>query len=416
MEDTVIFMERLWQILRDQPVLVGIVAFLVIFMLVIALVAGAMQHAAVSMRPVVFFVIFFGLVAGPQIAIHLLNALLPQRATPPERSTRLLQPVSWDQVFGVNADPALVIDAKASLDAIFHYASKAQLSARADGASTLAARFDSADAATAAQALFRDFFQMTDAKGDALTGWTGRRFRGQGEWVHLVVVGPELYAWIGPTREEVLARRPSAFGEVPDASGYKISRGVAIDYLERRPLFLTSFILVNLLCAVFWFFKGSAWAARVDPPPGTPVTSTPSLRGHLQSMNPATRIIPYSDGSLEVSWRYDEEQWLQQMRSQQVRTAHRLVLHFDESSHVVRVRESWSSLDTSSRIDRTQWNWKTTAGISFFQSGNRIVPSGSYKFDMQELKSPLISTVTTNGWRWQPLVWNTPACLRWLLE
>lgn len=409
-------MERLWQILRDQPVLAGIITFLVIFMLVIALVGGAMQRAGVSLRPVVFFVIFFGIVAGPQIAIHILNALLAQQTPPPAQSTSLLQPVSWDQVFGINADPALVIDAKISLDAIFHDASKAQLSASADGASTLAARFDSADAAAEAQGLFRDFFQMTDAKGDALSGWTGRRFHGQGEWVHLVVVGPELYAWIGQTRDGVLARRPAALGEIPNHSAHKESRGVVIDYLERRPRSLTLFILVNLLCAVLWFFKGSTWAARVDPPVGTSASSAAVLRDLLQAEDPATRIIPNPDGDLEVTWRYDDEQWLQQMRLQRVRTAHRLVLHFDEASQVVRVRESWTALDTSPGIDRAQWNWMAITGISFFHSGNRTMPSGSYKFDVQELRAPLISTVVSNGWRWQPLVWNTPTCLRWLLE
>lgn len=409
-------MEKLWQFLRDQPVLVGVVGLLLILIVVSALVAGAMHRAGVSLKPLVFFAVFFGIVTGPQITIHLLNACLPHKVGLPGQTANSPQPVSWDLVFGRNADPALVIDAKISLDAIFHEASEAQLAAQPDGASTLAARFESAEAADAAQVLFRDFFQMTDAQGDVFSGWIGRRYQGQGEWVHLLVAGSELYAWIGPAREGVLARRFAALGSHPEVLKLEKTRGVAIDYVERHPRFLTSFILVNILCAVLWFFRGSSWAARIDPEPGTVAMSSAVLRSHLLATNPATRIISNTDGSLEATWRYDEPHWLEQMRTQQVRTAHRLVLHFDEASQVVRVRESWTALETTTGFDRPVLIWKAATGITFFQSGKQILKSENYSFDIQGLKTPLISVVTANGWRWQPLVWNTPACLRWLLE
>jgi hypothetical protein len=46
----------------------------------------------------------------------------------------------------------------------------------------------------------------------------------------------------------------------------------------------------------------------------------------------------------------------------------------------------------------------------------RFVPrlSYSYTFDLQEMKSPLISAVTGAGWRWRPTVWQGPQWLRWL--
>ena len=42
--------------------------------------------------------------------------------------------------------------------------------------------------------------------------------------------------------------------------------------------------------------------------------------------------------------------------------------------------------------------------------------SKAYKFNLQELKQPIIETVTASGWTWQPVMWNPPESLRWLAE
>ena len=40
----------------------------------------------------------------------------------------------------------------------------------------------------------------------------------------------------------------------------------------------------------------------------------------------------------------------------------------------------------------------------------------AYTFDLQEMKSPLVETITRAGWCWQPVAWQAPPWLRWLTE
>ena len=42
--------------------------------------------------------------------------------------------------------------------------------------------------------------------------------------------------------------------------------------------------------------------------------------------------------------------------------------------------------------------------------------SKAYTFNLQELKQPIIEAVTASGWTWQPVMWNVPERLRWLVE
>src|SRR5262249_11730560 len=126
-------------------------------------------------------------------------------ASPTIAAPSVLQPVSWDIVFGPNADPSLITDAKRGLDYILSDALEAKISFNAAGESALAARFANAEAAAAALNRYGSFFQFAKVSGSDAGGWTARRFNGQGEWNHVVVAGNELYAWSGSTKEGVEA-------------------------------------------------------------------------------------------------------------------------------------------------------------------------------------------------------------------
>ncbi len=125
----------------------------------------------------------------------------------------MLKPVSWEIVFGPNADPSLITDAKQGLDYIVGDAVDARISFNAAGESALAARFANTSAAAAALNRYGSFFQFAQVTGSDADGWTARRFNGQGEWNHVVAAGNELYAWSGQTKKSVEANRiraPSA--------------------------------------------------------------------------------------------------------------------------------------------------------------------------------------------------------------
>lgn len=192
-------------------------------------------------------------------------------------------------------------------------------------------------------------------------------------------------------------------------------------------------VALNLVGAVVWFFKGSAWAGRVAGVQVAQVQPAAALASGLLALNgrdvPA-EISQRSDGEFEVNWRYADARWFDLMRVHQMTRIERLVLNFDAASHTVRVSEYWSRFDASAGMGDVRLEWKMNTGIQFFafehtrvfgaQLGSDGRPTGewskAYTFDLQALKDPIIKTVTLAGWRWQPVVWNAPASLRWLTE
>jgi len=449
-------MNNLLHTFREYPAVVGIGVFLAISAGLVLLLGSMMLRSGASLKPLVFFIGFLAIVAVPQAIVHLLDAWAHARTVArgaavdyalaePTRPADgpALQPVAWEVVFGPGADPALITDAKRGLDAILFDALEARLSFNVAGESALAARFESTSAAGAALNRYGSFFRFSEASGSDARGWTARRYQGQGEWNHVVTAGAELYAWTGPTREGVEARRERALGplgaegataDVETAAAGAVSKRAVSTRLKKNTPVMVTFLVINLALASGWFFKASAWSARVAAEPGVAALDTPALRDRLLAVNQAdvpVSVVASEDGrTIEVTWRYADARWFDLMRVHQMRRTHRLVLALDETTRKVRVREFWSAFDASAGIDGLRLDWHAATGMQFFQVehqrvfGVQLDPEGrptgelskAYTFNLQELKAPVIAAVTAGGWTWQPVMWNAPAPLRWLTE
>lgn len=443
-------MDRLLQTFREYPAIAGITAFLLISLLLALVLGGLMAKSGASLKPLIFFFGFLAIVGVPQATLHVLDAWAHRRAVvgqaaaqeaagqPNTPAGSTLQPVAWDVVFGPQADPALITDAKRGLDAILSEATDAKLSFNASGESALAARFATAEAAAAALNRYRAFFRFGTVSGSEASGWTGQRYQGQGEWNHVVAAGNELYAWTGPTRERVVAHRfralgpmadPTAPSEAPDGIS---KRQVSTRLAKNLPVMLT-FMGINLVLAAGWFFKASAWSASV-PPATASAVDLETLRQRLLAVNQTDTPVEVKPGadhkSLEITWRYADARWFDLMRVHQMKRLHKLVLEFAEDDHKVRIREYWSAFDASAGAGGVRVAWKASVGMMLFQVdhvrvvGVQLGPDGqptgewgkAYTFDLQRLKAPFVEAVTNAGWRWQPVMWTAPKPLRWLTE
>lgn len=443
-------MDRFLQLFREYPAVVGIGIFLLISVGLGIFLGSLMHRAGASLKPLLFFFGFLAIVVGPQGAVHLLDALAHRRAVtahagsppaaPPPEIHRVagIPPVAWEQIFGPGADPSLITDARRGLATILGDATDAKLSFSATGESALAARFETTAAAAAALNRYGTFFQFAQATGSDAAGWTARRNQGQREWNHVVTAGSELYAWTGPTREVVVAQRTRALGPLdPKAGSAEGSSGVSKTQVSTRltqnvPV-MTVFLVINVLLAVGWFFKASAWATRVAPAP-TPAADLATVRARVLAVNQSTTPVAVKTGddgkSLEITWRYFDARWFDLMRLHGMRRTHKLVLDLDADAHKARVREYWSALDTSAGLGGMRFQWQAATGMQFFQlEHQRVVgvqlgsngrPTGelsaAYTFNLQELKSPIIKALTESGWTWQPVMWSAPPALRWLTE
>lgn len=442
-------MERFLGWVREHPQFAGLSFGFLVLVLVLTVLATAMSRAGVSLRPLIWFAGFFAIVAGPQAVVHLLDGFVlnarrasivaPQTSTTQSSPSESFAPVPWAVVFGPKADPDLITDAKRGLGAILEAAEEAKLSFNVDGESALAARFSSAAGATRAVDLYGSFFAFTGAQGSDATGWTARRHGGQGEWVHVVAAGPELYAWTSASRERVLENRMRALGPLAEgepvlaAAHNAAGPQLVSDRLRSKTGLMVAIVCLNLVAAVGWFFKGSAWSARIDGAKDVRPESVYSLRDAIlasdQSEGPVD-VSVRSDGALQVDWRYADARWFDAMQAHRMKRTQRLVLQLDERTHTVRVREYLSAFDGSVGANSLRLNWKLRTGIMFFEyEKQRVVgvqlgsdgrPTGelskAYTFDSHAMKRPLIHRVTKAGWRWQPLTWNAPEALRWLTE
>lgn len=443
-------MERLITWARENPQFAALGFVGLVLVIVMTVIGTAMVRAGASLKPLVWFLVFFGLVGGPQGIIHFIDGLAIRRArlaaqagsstaaTVSASSVPALVPVPWAAVFGPGADPALITDAKQSLTAALADAEEAKLSFNVDGSSALAARFPSINAAAKALNRYGTFFNFSGARGSDEAGWIARRHGGQGEWVHVVTAGPELYAWTAATEAAVLEARTRALGPWRDAPpGVAVAAGPAPDLLttrlRARPGLMSIFVVVNLVLCVGWFFKGSSWAARVPAVTTAKSVTADGLRQALLALNTPDRptdVTVRPDGAIEVNWRYADARWFDLMRVHQMKRTQRLVLHPDEATRTVRVREYWSAFDASAGARDLRLNWVTGSGIQFFAIehtrvlGVQLDASGrptselsrAYTFNLQTLKAPFIAAVTQAGWRWQPVVWNGPESLRWITE
>ena len=450
-------MNNLLQTVREYPAVAAIALFIAISAGLAVFFGVLMQRSGMSMRPLVFFFGFIAIVAVPQAVVHLLDAWSHARAKhtasaaeptvahQPVNAAPGTWPAEWMSVFGADADPTLIVDAKIGLGAVLQDASDARISFRADGSSALAARFADAEAAASALNRYGTFFQFADVSRSDASGWTARRHQGKGEWNAVVSVGLELYAWSGQSREAVEARRTQALDAIRGAGGARgdivyttlepaaEKRGVSRRLRQNVPV-MSAFLVINVALATGWFFKASAWSTRTEPAAGVAVLAGDALRSRILDINHAdvpVTVTRSADGAtLEVTWRYADARWFDLMRVHRMQRAHKLVLDFDEASRTVRVREFVSAFDASAGIDGVKLQWHAARGMQFFQIDNQRVfgaqldgegrptgaMSGGYSFNLQELKGPIIDAVTGSGWTWQPVMWQAPAGLRWLTE
>jgi hypothetical protein len=466
-------MNRLLSIFREYPAVAGVAVFLGVSVVLLVVLGTMMRGTATGLRPLVFFFGFLAIVGGPHAVVHLMDAWAHRQALLREAARAAVEgsgtesaaaavsevgggggeageggeggegAVVWSKVFGADADPGLITDAKRGLDPVVGDALEARISFRQSGESALAARFEDAAAAARAMERYAEFFRFEGVTGNREAGWTARRHGGQGEWNHVVRRGRELYAWSGASREGVEGRRVEAVGPMPEGMVDEAPRAVVVGRpskravstrLSRQPRVALAFLGINLVLAVGWFFKAAAWCSRVSPEAGVVAVDAAGLRGRLLGLGAGDgpmEVRAGGDGrSVEITWRYADARWLDLMRANRLRRVHRLVLEMDEAARKVRVREYWSAFDASAGVDGVRVAWKAAVGIQLFQVDHRRIagvvldpngrPTGeggvTIRWDLQAMKAPVIAAVTGSGWTWQPVVWSGPAGLRWLTE
>ncbi len=435
-------MEKLITFFRAYPVLLGFACFSVIAGGLFILFAVLMTRAGVSLRPLVFLGVFFAIIVVPQLFFHIQQArgVMPSLSWTPggnpsqaadnpsvlaSAGGKFIHP---EKVFGPGFDPQLLTDVRPLFSSFAPEA--AQMAVFPSVETAIAARFPSENAARQALEFYGATAGIARPQPATDGSYTAARANDR---VRILAAGRTLFAWSGADNAALDRRQQSsaaAFHLVTATT--TTERDPRIALWQKRLAIITPLLV---LTAAFWFFKGSTWAASVSPVAENALPATASeLRGRLLAIENLKQPITVSSGEtsdeIVVTWRADAA-WLTAAQSNGLKRTHKLVLHLDESSRTIRVREYMSALDWSASPARAAVQWHMKTGIVFFEhrhervfglqldpSTGRFKPelSYAYTFNLQELKAPLIAATTHAGWTWKPVLWKGPSWLRWAIE
>ncbi|MBL8265498.1 hypothetical protein [Steroidobacter sp.] len=371
-------------------VIVG--AIMLVATLVLTAIGLLMRNAGLSLRPVVFIGVFFGIICVPQLLGHAALALWP-KAKPALDETAIAGVGGFDRpelIFGPDVERARLQDARPIFLAALGGAEVAQLLIRYSGETIVAARFGDEEAARVGGAALWTMFAPRGTSGDGTTTFGTRT--PIGDKIALQRVGRAVFMWTGPDRASIEQRMQAAH--------------VLTTPADVRPNWMTAFdswrvagaaVALLVILASLWFLKGAAWASRVE--------ATAHATAPLSAAELDMRIGALASSSVPLT-RLSDGRWelLIEYKARLEAGAYRYVLELDEPNHRVKVLEYLSSR----RSRAGEYSWKLQMGITFFHKDSAV--------DLQQGTGPLQRAVTEAGWTWQPMLFDAPRALAWLVS
>jgi hypothetical protein len=168
-----------------------------------------------------------------------------------------------------------------------------------------------------------------------------------------------------------------------------------------------------------WSYFG-VWASRVDPKAGALPISKEDLVGKLLALNDPKLPWTIRRGEKEdliAEWKIVDEKWVDIFAANRVSIVHKLRFRIDPKDYTVHVQDverrvSWrvgvdgrpqATLRFSGKrgIDFYQYDWGAAYGVIYKDGQLKIDFAYNYKFNLQEMKNPLIEVATENGWTWE---------------
>ena len=323
----------------------GVIVTLILLIgggLVSTVLAIIMARQGLSVRPVLWFAVIFGLIVIPQFAYH--QHVAQQKAFAPQGEvesdawwTSLTSAPSTPEVtalyFGSDATDAMISDVARMLDSLSIKPRWAQFAILADGRTTIIAAFDDDEKAEAGVLSYLALSGLAaTASGNTGTGFTATRVIGEEIFVRRA--GRHLGVWTGPDRQ-ALNRN------VLSSTFYHATRGISAE--EARvaaggpPLGLSwpsamALLAMYTLFVSAVFVKGAAWAAAV-PSRSSDTDDNSVLHQRLLQLNgsdiPMTIESGRNPDELVVTWRCADSQWLDHARLHAVKRVYKLVLRLD---------------------------------------------------------------------------------------
>ncbi len=126
-------------------------------------------------------------------------------------------------------------------------------------------------------------------------------------------------------------------------------------------------------------------------------------------------VAPGEESDIEAQWKIVDADWYEIFAKAGLEKSHRIYLKLDEGKHEVKaLEESWEvewragvptfSLSMKKQQGRTLGSKSFGTGYAF--TGVNPLNFGQvykYRFDVTEMKDPIVETVTSSGWTYVPV-------------
>ncbi len=283
---------------------------------------------------------------------------------------------------------------------------------------SVSAYADAAAARRSAKQTLRDI--PTSRSGNTLHRLDYRRADDQ-RWGLLLPVGHLVLQAEAANREVLMA----SLQTLPEIQANPRRNLVALLLSEHLGAAAVGLLLYLLLFAVL-LSRGASWAASIAPQTSV-AQSAEHLRARLLALNDlplpfVVRELP--DGKLRAEWRIADAQWVGLMQAGGLNSTHQIDLQLDPERHCVRVLDRLQRLAWSAGVGRSSFAWQWFRGIQFVHHtrgagygvllddhGNwSVAEAYRYRFQLQELRGPLVEAVVGSGWAWRPVMFFN----RWL--
>ena len=155
------------------------------------------------------------------------------------------------------------------------------------------------------------------------------------------------------------------------------------------------------------------------PDEGTPAVSKSEIAERLLALGDEN--VPFTigvgeDADLEAQWKIVDAAWYEIFAKAGLEKVHKIHLRLDETAHEVRALEeswqvSWRAGVPTLQLSVEKFQGRTLGSKEFgrayaFTGVNplRLGEAYDYRFDVSEMKDPIIEVVTQGGWTFVPVM------------
>jgi len=196
----------------------------------------------------------------------------------------------------------------------------------------------------------------------------------------------------------------------------------ALFYKGKHWIYVLIFLLIYAVPQFRIWNQVASWAATVHPKPGIFPVSESELRSRLLAINQMDvpfQVVERKDGKIDVTWRLADAKWAGLITLNKVKVVQMIRLRLSEQEKACRavdiarsVRVTADGLKTgfsssfffARGIIFGQWEFEKQYGLIFKDGGLTFDKVYEYKFNFNELKSPIVNTIVQSGWKYKPVL------------